>query len=116
MAFEMEYEDKSGVTHPASYWRVGQTNLSQATKNGSIAFLGYASAAARLAGKQPIDAKTYHIAPQEYDAFFAPDDLSPEGKNPVSQAYLYALSVKEGVAPAEGDDDRVSFFDGAESV
>ena len=122
MAFQMEFNDIHGVTHPASYWRVAQTNFSQADKRGQIIFHGYASAAARLAGKQAIECKFYDINQADYEAYFAPDDLNPEGKNPVEAAYTYALTVKEGDAPLadeEGyvsEDTRVSFFGEAEEV
>jgi hypothetical protein len=86
MALQMNYED-----YPESYWRLSSYTLSPINKHGSLRFSGYASKEERDASKLPVAGeKKYHITPELYDAYFAPDELNPEGVNPIKAAYLYA--------------------------
>lgn len=110
MAFEMEYTLK-GFTYPESYWKAVQRKFDDVTKTGQVVFNGYATAAARHQNvlANVIDQKAYDVTPAQYDEYFA-DAIT------IGAVYEMAAATLEGAAPAEGEDTRVSFFDGAVEV
>ena len=108
MALQMTYTDATGTTHEASYWRVGQTNISQTDERGMVVLLGYHDKQARQDRRQPVGMKSYPVDPETYAQYFASDELNPEGKNPAKAAYDLALATL--------DTGGKSFFDGAETV
>ena len=125
MAKQMSAKASIGVTCPSSYWVPVQINLNKINRTGQVVFYGYASLEAKRANASPIGQKVYEVSTSQYDQFFAPTALGPEGANPAKAAYLLADSVKEGLAPnltpdtvtgVVPIDTRVGFFSGALDV
>lgn len=111
MAFEMAFTDEFGDTYTESYWKVAQTNISQAEKRGQIRFHGFENEAKK--DKRIIGVKDYTIDEDTYETYFAADALNPDGKNPAAAAYIYAKAKKD--VPVE-DGEPISFFENALDV
>ena len=76
MAIIKALDTEFGV--PATYWNVGAYNEDFRDQTGSVSLYGYASAAARLSGKQPLASGQFQLSGDEYE----PD---------MSRTALYAL-------------------------
>ncbi len=116
MALEKRIEEASGLIVEQSYWNVGQCNIAIYNKTGQITFLGYLNKAAKEAGKQPLAQKNYVINPEIYDEYFSPDELNPEGRNPIKASYDMAKAIKDVNIGTQEQPIMVSFFDGAKDV
>lgn len=110
MAFQMNYTDEYGDSYEESYWRVVQPTLNKEAREGAVVFYGYQDADHK--GKRIIGQKIYAIAHDDFDEYFSPDDLNPEGKNPWEASYRFATATLD-TGPQEAP---VSFFDGATAV
>ena len=119
MAKVMPFEDTFGTMHEASYWCVVQVNLNKIARDGQVTILGFVGRDARLAGKQPIGARTYSINPAQYDSFFSPEVIKAPDNDQFKAAYMLIAATKDIVkVPATEEEPEVlgNFFDDALDV
>ncbi len=117
MAFKKEHTDAFQETYAQSYWRVVEVNINKADRRGRVLFYGYPDEARK--GGRIVGDKAYPVSEDQYDTYFGPDELNPEGKNPYAAAYELAMDTKDVSVPAEEEGQEptyVSFFEHALAV
>lgn len=114
----MAYTSADGVSHPASFWCLNFAAFAIGDSTARLEFVGFHSVQAYDAGASPIQGatKSYQITPESWFTQVhiplpAPDQTFDV--NFLLAAWNVALSTIEGEPPAEGQDMRKSFFDGA---
>ena len=108
MAWQMNFTSPSQINISTSYWVASMINVCKLTQSGDITFLGFASKDAREANATPIGVKTYTVSPADFQAYFCPTVLQPQGMDPFKSAYSYSLS--------QLDTNGMSFFTSAVMV
>ena len=78
------------------YWRIGNTDLNYAQKTASVTLLGYVSQDARELNMVPLDRRVITASGADFDLWFAPEAVDPNGTNQVKNAYLYVKSIAGG--------------------
>ena len=111
MAKVMSFTDQYGETSPQSYWRIVLVNRVKEDRTANLVFYGFTNESQK--GKRIIGQKSYTVSGEDFDTWFSPSVLSPEGINPESKAYEYAVATKD---VDSGGGNMVSFFEGAHDV
>ena len=88
------------IQHPtgtySQYWRVSKTDLDYTQKTASVTLVGYVSLEARQQNMIPLDHREISASGADFDLWFAPEAVDPDGTNQVKNAYLYAKSITDG--------------------
>lgn len=117
MAFQMNYTDQYKDNYPSSYWRVTQTNFNKGEKTANIVLFAYADKA--HAGLRMLGAKSYNVSGADFDTYFAPGVIEPQGIDHIKQAYLLAtntLDIDSGQLDSNNNPIMVSFFNNATDI
>ena len=94
MALQQIIQHETGAA--SHYWRVGSTDLNYAQKTASVTLLGYVSQDARDQNMVPLDRRAVSVSGADFDLWFAPSAVDPNGTNQVKNAYLYVKSIAGG--------------------
>jgi hypothetical protein len=85
------------------YWRIGSTDFNYAQKLASITLLGYVSQDARQLNRVPLDRRVVSASGADFDLWFAPEAVDPNGNNQVKNSYLYVKSIAGGEFSSAAD-------------
>lgn len=66
------FTDDEGRDYPASYWRLDNLAASRETMSAVFVFSGWASNAARLAGKRELPRRSVRVTGSAFVAIFGP--------------------------------------------
>jgi hypothetical protein len=80
----------------SQYWRVVETNLNYDSMEGKIVLYGYVTQAAREAGKNKLDSRTFSVGSEDFNVYFVPSVIDPEEINQVKNSYLYIKGLSGG--------------------
>lgn len=94
MALQQIIQHETGAA--SHYWRIGSTDLNYAQKTASVTLLGYVSQDARNQNMVPLDRRVVSASGADFDLWFAPSAVDPNGTNQVKNAYLYVKSIANG--------------------
>jgi len=97
MALIYKAEDISGIGAPEAYWKIMNINVNTASASVSIRLNPYKSQADRSAGKTASAwlAREFLISGDDYQDYMSAEVVSGDGKNHISQAYLYIKQKTE---------------------
>lgn len=72
MPLQQSFTDAAGRDYAASYWRLDEVSASRASQRAAFVFTGWASNAARVAGRDPIGTRSVFVTGAAFLAIFGP--------------------------------------------
>jgi hypothetical protein len=78
-----------------NYWRVVNTNLDYNNKSANIVLYGYVSQEARDSNKVNLDTRIFVVNDTDFETYFIPSVIDPQGINQVKNTYLYIKTTPE---------------------
>jgi hypothetical protein len=109
MGFRREITTRDGITHANAYYKVSGIRISHHAQRVSVSMMVWKDQDARNANKATLSGvpdKTSFLAKDaDYDTYFAPTVIDTDGKNAVSQAYVYAKAKINDPAIVDIDPD-----------
>ena len=96
MAIKMSFTSKDGRVSPDAYWALVDVNANFRRGVGKLVFAVWHDQALAAAKADHINyVKVYVINEVDYNTWFAPDVLTPDGENHIKAAYEYAAATKD---------------------
>jgi hypothetical protein len=74
---------------------VVKTHINHANKTAEIYVWGYVSEQARNENKKQLDERMFTVSSEQFDDYFAPTVIDPQGINHVKNAYLFIKTQQE---------------------
>lgn len=96
MAIQKDFSLASGITVTGAYWKIFQFSYSKLLDVTSIGVLIYASSSSVSEGKEHIEPPIFFkLEKTSTNQFLSLEAVKNSGKDYISQAYLYLLSLDE---------------------
>ena len=93
MALQQIIQHETGTY--SQYWRVVKTHINHASKIAEVYVWGYVSEQARDENKRQLDERMFTVSSEQFDDYFAPTVIDPQGINHVINAYLFIKTQQE---------------------
>ena len=93
MALQQIIQHETGTY--SQYWRVVKTHINHASKIAEVYVWGYVSEQARDENKRQLDERMFTVSSEQFDDYFAPTVIDPQGINHVKNAYLFIKTQQE---------------------
>jgi len=93
MALELSYENAQGVT--GNYWKIKSLRFDYSHPEVFLDVELFVSAAARSAGKQPVEVRKYQWIDTDFTGWFDSATLDVVNQNPQERAYVKLKTLPE---------------------